>query len=265
MAEALFAGYGATSGEPQSPPAAWQSDLDERAAALEVRGENRLARLLALAYPIHRLRPLIYRLCLRLESGPLHSATVRKLLDAHHGVSIGRYSYGDILRPGLMPPGSEVGAYCSVGTGLIVRRRDHPVNRISQSPLFYNHALGLTHGDTIPRDRDNPLTIGHDVWIGDRVTILSGCARIGNGAVIAAGAVVTRDVAAYTIVGGVPARRIRERFAPEVASRIEATRWWKLPLADVLRIAPDLLIPAEQVSPGTLAELRRLSSATEAE
>ena len=142
-----------------------------------------------------------------------------------------------------------------------MRRRDHPIDRISQSPLFYNRALGLTRHDTIPEERDNPLTIENDVWIGDRVTILSGCRRIGNGAVIAAGAVVTRNVQPYSVVGGVPARQFRERFPRHIADRIEASRWWDLPLGDLLQIAPDLLVPAARIPSGTFDQLHRMSSA----
>ncbi len=73
--------------------------------------------------------------------------------------------------------------------------------------------------------RENRVTIGHDVWIGHGATVLPGVA-VGNGAVIGAGAVVSKDVAPYTIVGGVPARLIRERFAAETAARMESLSWW---------------------------------------
>ena len=258
MAEALLAEVDAGFGAVATSSAAWRSDIHIRAAAFEARRHSRWARLLAYAYSVRRLRPLVQRLCFRLEGGPLHSATVRDLLKSHHGVVVGRYSYGDILRPGLMPPGSRIGAYCSVGSGLIVRRRDHPIDRMSQSPLFYNHALGLTERDTIPEDQDNPLTIGNDVWIGDRVTILSGCRSIGNGAVIAAGAVVTRDVPPYAVTGGVPAKQIRARFPRIIADRLEASRWWDHPLGELLRIAPDLLVPAARISVETLAEIHQI-------
>lgn len=102
-------------------------------------------------------------------------------------------------------------------------------------PFFYFSRLGLVKQDTIPAASDNPLDIGDDVWIGDRVTILSGCRRIGRGAVIAAGAVVTRDVPAFAIVGGVPARLIRMRFDPEQIARIENTRWWERDIADIVK------------------------------
>ncbi|WP_103336430.1 CatB-related O-acetyltransferase [Pseudotabrizicola formosa] len=166
----------------------------------------------------------------------MHSATWRQILHEFHGVQIGRYSYGDILKPGLLPPGTVVGHYCSVGMQLIVRRRNHPLERPFLHPFFYNSRLGLLQQDTIPAIDDNPLTIGHDVWIGDRVLILPGCKTIGNGAVIAAGAVVTRDVPAYAIVAGTPARQIRMRFGPERIAELEASRWWTQSIADLIRM-----------------------------
>lgn len=168
----------------------------------------------------------------------MQSLTWRDILRRHHGVEVGRYSYGDILRPGCLPPGTRVGAYCSVGAGLIVRRRDHPVDRPILHPFFYNKALGLLEKDTIPAVEANPLSVGHDVWIGDRVTILGGCRSIGNGAVVAAGAVVTRDVAPYTVVAGVPARSLRPRFDAGRIAEIEASRWWEHDIAALIETPP---------------------------
>ncbi len=73
--------------------------------------------------------------------------------------------------------------------------------------------------------RQNAVTIGHDVWIGHGATVLPGV-MVGNGAVIGAGAVVSKDVAPYTIVGGVPARLIRERFDAAAGARLERLAWW---------------------------------------
>ena len=70
-----------------------------------------------------------------------------------------------------------------------------------------------------------PIIIENDVWIGYRVTILSGI-RIGNGAIVAAGSVVTRDVPPYSIVGGVPARIIRYRFNQEIIRELLTDKWW---------------------------------------
>jgi len=163
----------------------------------------------------------------------MYSATLRQLLKEVHGVEVGRYSYGPVLRPGVLPSGTRVGRYCSVAQGLVVRRRDHPVERPIMHPFFYYAPLGLLERDSIPAESDNPLEIGHDVWIGDRVTVLAGCRRIGNGAVLAAGAVVAADVPPYTIVGGVPAKALKSRFGEAEIARLEASRWWERPIAEL--------------------------------
>ncbi|WP_269799630.1 CatB-related O-acetyltransferase [Geodermatophilus chilensis] len=72
------------------------------------------------------------------------------------------------------------------------------------------------------------MTIGNDVWIGNRVTILRGV-HVGDGAVLAAGAVVTRDVPPYAIVGGVPARLIRWRFPEPIREALARSQWWTWP------------------------------------
>jgi acetyltransferase-like isoleucine patch superfamily enzyme len=90
-----------------------------------------------------------------------------------------------------------------------------------------------------------PITIGHDVWIGRRAMIMSGV-TIGNGAVIGAGAVVTRDVAPYSIVGGVPAKLIRFRFEQPTIDALQRIRWWDWPDDDI-RSRVDLFdLPAEE-------------------
>jgi serine acetyltransferase len=72
------------------------------------------------------------------------------------------------------------------------------------------------------------VTVGNDVWIGARAMIMGGN-TIGNGAVVAAGAIVTKDVPAYAVVGGVTAKIIRYRCPPDIINRLEAVKWWELP------------------------------------
>lgn len=171
------------------------------------------------------------------------SPVLREMLAWHDGVHIGQYSYGPILKWGRLPRGTRVGNWTSVGRELLVVRRNHPTDRVTQHPFFYNSTLGVVANDTIEHVTDNPLEIGHDVWIGDRVCILGSCKSIGNGAIIAAGAVVTRDVPPYAIMVGIPAKPLRDRFPPEVQRQLETSRWWEFDLATLSTLHDDLMEP----------------------
>lgn len=74
-------------------------------------------------------------------------------------------------------------------------------------------------------DKTKKIRIGNDVWLGNGVKILAGV-TVGNGAVVGAGAVVTKDVAPYTIVAGVPAKKIGQRFDDDIIERLEKIKWW---------------------------------------
>lgn len=82
--------------------------------------------------------------------------------------------------------------------------------------------------------------IGNDVWIGYEALIMAGV-HIGDGAVIGARAVVTKDVPPYAIVGGVPAREIRKRFAPDVIARLLELKWWDWPMMKIRKELPSLM------------------------
>jgi acetyltransferase-like isoleucine patch superfamily enzyme len=158
------------------------------------------------------------------------------------GITIGRHSYGvtpeSIFRYGPAIR-LEVGSFCSVAKEvLFLVRADHPIHTASTFPMSK-----LTTG----RDEllsSGPISIGHDVWIGRRAMIMSGV-TIGNGAVIAAGAVVTKDVPPYAIVGGVPAKLIRYRFAQETIDQLQALRWWEWPDDEIVAKMDLFQLPAE--------------------
>lgn len=108
-------------------------------------------------------------------------------------------AYGYIGPHSVVPSGVTMGNYVMIGPELLVTGADHRFDEPGVAVIF--------SGRPDPRD----VVIEDDVWIGARATLIKGV-RVGRGAVIAAGAVVTRDVPPYTIVGGVPARPIRLRF-----------------------------------------------------
>ena len=102
----------------------------------------------------------------------------------------------------------------------------HPTDRVSTFPGFYSGNRHTANFGSDPAVEEHRSTVvGNDVWIGARV-IIPGGVTIGDGAVIAAGAVVTKDVPRYAIVGGVPARVIRYRFVSEVVDEVVRLQWW---------------------------------------
>ena len=91
-------------------------------------------------------------------------------------------------------------------------------------PYFYRPAFGYVRQELIERSE---LVIGNDVWVGQNAIILPSVKRIGDGAVIGAGAVVTKDVPDFAVAAGNPARIVKYRFSEEVRRQIKASRWWE--------------------------------------
>jgi acetyltransferase-like isoleucine patch superfamily enzyme len=188
---------------------------------------------------------LILNLVLRLEGGEMFSATARRLMSDLHGLQIGAYAYGCFL-PTRFPRAVTIGRYASIGPDVQIFRRNHPLDRLSLHPFFYNPQLGISGTDAI---ETVPLSVGADVWIGARALILPGCRSIGVGAVVGAGAVVNRDVPAFAVVVGNPARVVKMRFADAICARILESRWWERSLSDVRRFLPAMQIPLKPTHP----------------
>ena len=150
--------------------------------------------------------------------------------------SVGAYSFAQ----NYLHPGIRIGRYCSLASGLEVMAAEHPIARFTTSPITYlprwiehakTHFSKDWHVEAFAESLPAPV-VGNDVWIGQGV-LLKGGITIGDGACIAARAVVTKDVPPYAIVGGVPARIIRYRFSERQIARLLAARWWRYSYADL--------------------------------
>ncbi len=140
---------------------------------------------------------------------------------------LGDYSYivndGDVIY-------TAIGKFCSIAAHVRINPGNHPMERASQAHFTYRSSAywpGLEKDECEFFDwrRSQPVSIGHDVWIGHGAIVLPGIS-IGTGAVLAAGAVVTKDVPGYTIVAGVPAKPIRRRFTPDIEAAFIELAWW---------------------------------------
>ncbi|QGP78201.1 antibiotic acetyltransferase [Sphingobium sp. CAP-1] len=147
----------------------------------------------------------------------------------NHRIDVGLYSYG-CFDQWRMPGPIRVGRYCSIASSVRSAPINHPYDAMTTHPLLYERKFGVVDSDI---HYDDALVIEDDVWIGHNVMILPGCKFVGRGAIIGAGAVVTRDVPAYAIVAGNPARKLRDRFSPELVAALEESRWWELEPADL--------------------------------
>jgi len=126
----------------------------------------------------------------------------------------------------------EIGKYCQIGAYVAIHTNNHPISHLT---TYINK--NLFNGELATNKVLGSIEIGHDVWIGHNA-ILVGSFKVGNGAIIAAGAVVTSDVPSYSIVAGTPARVIRYRFSEKVQQEVEALQWWNKSEEDLMKIKP---------------------------
>lgn len=177
-----------------------------------------------------------------------------KWMEIHHSLVMGAFSYavsGYFFA-------TRIGRYCSIGENVQAGRGDHPLDWLSTSPfqymnrreIFSSEGFDFPDGeswftyqrpDPLPKRCPNivkPIEIGNDVWIGQGAYLKPGV-RIGNGAVIGANAVVTRDVPAYAVIAGNPARIKRMRFEEPIIERLEKVKWWSYAVWDLQDIPFD--------------------------
>lgn len=133
---------------------------------------------------------------------------------------------------------ADIGSFTSIANGVVIGGGRHPMEWVGMSPVFYEGRDSVkAKFSTHRREPVRRVIVGNDVWIGRSVIVLPGV-KIGNGAVIGAGSVVTKPVLPYSIVAGNPARFVRFRFDESVVARLIASQWWALSDDELLRLAP---------------------------
>ncbi len=149
------------------------------------------------------------------------------------GCCFGKLSYvGD----GAVLHRCRIGKFCAIGPYVQIAAGNHPTSRyVSIHPTIFSNRKYCGKGYSTKNifeefsytdgEKKWFVEIGNDVWIGQRVTILNGC-KIGDGAIVAAGAIVTKDVPPYAIVAGVPAKIVKYRFNDEQIKFLEEFNWW---------------------------------------
>jgi len=157
---------------------------------------------------------------------------------------VGRFTY---IANNSYIKNCTIGCFCSIGSNVKTFVGLHPSsNWVSTSPIFYNNKNPFDEKFTKNNLFDQHrfigesmfvVDIGNDVWIGDDVTIFDGV-KIGNGAIIGAKSLVTKDVPAYTIVGGIAAKKIRKRFSDKDIKYLQSIKWWNWDISKIRKYSP---------------------------
>lgn len=193
-----------------------------------------------------RIRNFVLNCVKHLEGGEFYSKTLRRIFRDYHRVDIGMYTHGGCFEPFHVNPCTSIGRYCSIARTAWMINRDHPVGFKSSHAFFHVAIFRLCDRDLVEYV---PLEVGNDVWVGHNAIILPHVKKIGDGAVIGAGAVVHKDVPPYGIVIGNPARLVRYRFSQKIIGDLMASRWWEKSIEELKPFLHEFQRPYEACAP----------------
>ncbi|WP_299350458.1 CatB-related O-acetyltransferase [uncultured Shimia sp.] len=154
----------------------------------------------------------------------------------------------------------KIGAFCSIADGVVVLLGgNHRVDWATTFPFRHIFKNQLGSNDIVGHPKSNgDVVIGNDVWIGRNSTFVSGV-QVGDGAVIAANSTVVKDVGAYEVWGGNPAKLVKRRFDEDIEKRLQALQWWTWEESKIQKAAPLLLdCPTMEI----LAELEEIAASS---
>ena len=214
---------------------------------------NLLYKLYGLKLPLFdfTFKKMITKIIVKIEGGELYSTTLRRIMKEYYGVEIGMYTLHGCFEPGAVEPCTKIGRYCAIARNVRIINVNHPTEFKSMSIIFWQPKMGLCKKDI----EWIPKTIEHDVWIGYGAIILPSVTHIATGAVIGAGAVVSKNVPPYAVVVGNPARIVRYRFSKETIEKLLASKWWEKDIDELKPHLKEFQQPYEQLYHSGKAEI----------
>lgn len=150
---------------------------------------------------------------------------------------------------------AQIGKYCSLSWNVSIGGGEHDFHRVTTHSLLYAPSYGFIEKPAYDR-LGKKCEIGNDVWVGAGAQILRGV-TVGDGAVIGAGAIVTHDVEPYSIVAGVPAKKIGQRCSDELIAELIKIKWWDIN-PEILKMHSDLL--ARELDQDTVSKLKEIGA-----
>jgi len=191
---------------------------------------------------------IIGDLC-RIEKSSLGYQTQMYPNGIMYGSSLGDYSY--VQKNGSIWH-TNIGKFCSISWNVSIGGGDHDFHKVTSHSILYATSYGFVDEPLYDRFA-KPCSIGNDVWIGAGASILRGV-KIGDGAVIGAGAVVTKDVEPYSIVAGVPAKKIGQRCDDRLIEKMLELKWWDWSFEQIKK---NIDLFNLEISEGTVQQLLR--------